>query len=252
LNPSSKGKPVNEQLIKLRFTIDRLTLRERILLVVGLSGMILCIWFYLLYTPQQRALETARTDIGSERTQIATIEQKRQIIQTLSTDNTVQKLMAKFERLKAEMKKFDFKSSQHANRYISEKELAKLLYSILDKTDSVSIEHFGNVDYIQPQLAETISPDALKKAVAETVVEQQTEPSAEAPPVERVQYQLILKGNYFSILAYLEHLEQLKWELYWDKLDYKVTKHPEATAKIQFYTLKPQNDLALPHEESAP
>lgn len=48
---------------------------------------------------------------------------------------------------------------------------------------------------------------------------------------------LQLKGRYFEIVNYLQALEQLPWHFYWEKLDYKVDKYPEADVTLRIYTL---------------
>jgi len=49
--------------------------------------------------------------------------------------------------------------------------------------------------------------------------------------------QLQFKGDYFNTLAYLDRLEKLPWELYWDSLEYRVDAYPEATITVKFYLL---------------
>lgn len=45
------------------------------------------------------------------------------------------------------------------------------------------------------------------------------------------------RANYFDTIAYLNRLEKLPWHLYWDSLEYKVIKFPEANVVIQVYVL---------------
>src|SRR6185437_2174304 len=46
-----------------------------------------------------------------------------------------------------------------------------------------------------------------------------------------------VRGDFFTIAVYLNRLEKLSWHLYWDSLEYKVIKYPEADAILQFYVL---------------
>lgn len=45
------------------------------------------------------------------------------------------------------------------------------------------------------------------------------------------------KGDYFSTINYLKAIEELKWRLFWDKLEYKVVQYPIAEITIQVHTL---------------
>ncbi|MCK4609120.1 MAG: hypothetical protein KAT71_06540 [Gammaproteobacteria bacterium] len=45
------------------------------------------------------------------------------------------------------------------------------------------------------------------------------------------------RGSFFAVLRYLEDLEDLPWQLFWDKLEYQVTKYPVAEVTLQVHTL---------------
>jgi MSHA biogenesis protein MshJ len=238
---------VKESLIKLRFKIDRLSARDRIILLGLVIFFILVIWLFLFYFPQQSSIEKMKLAIVDEQNQTVMLRNRQQIIQNFTKDTTISLLLARFEKLKHELKKFEFEQSQYMHRYIGEQELAKLLYSMLEKTGGVTIENFATIDYTEGQPAETIGPTGIVGGAppsAAVPAEPPPPPNpAQALPVERVQYRLVLNGDYFSIMKYLRQLEQLKWELYWDKLVYKVKTYPQGRVDIQFYTLKPSSEL---------
>lgn len=56
-------------------------------------------------------------------------------------------------------------------------------------------------------------------------------------------FDIELRGDYFSTLAYMQKLEALPWRLYWDTLDYQVVNYPQATIKIQLHILSNQEKL---------
>lgn len=48
---------------------------------------------------------------------------------------------------------------------------------------------------------------------------------------------LIVEGRYFAIQAYLQHLQSLPWQFYWQTFDYQVAEYPTARLQIELYTL---------------
>jgi MSHA biogenesis protein MshJ len=44
-------------------------------------------------------------------------------------------------------------------------------------------------------------------------------------------------GDYFSTLEYMRKLEKLPWGFFWDKVEFKVKKYPQAKASIRLFTL---------------
>jgi MSHA biogenesis protein MshJ len=52
--------------------------------------------------------------------------------------------------------------------------------------------------------------------------------------------QLKFRGDYFTTIKYLLAIENLKWLLFWDKLDYNVTRYPNADVTLEIHTLSDQ------------
>ncbi|PKG97777.1 type II secretion system protein GspM [Paraglaciecola sp. MB-3u-78] len=48
---------------------------------------------------------------------------------------------------------------------------------------------------------------------------------------------LVFQGNYFDIQRYLEKLESLPWQFYWERFDYLVGDYPTASVELEIYTL---------------
>ncbi|GGI85126.1 hypothetical protein [Legionella impletisoli] len=250
---------MKNQLIKWQFMIDRMPMQKRAILVGTTFVVVLAIWVLGFYLPQKYKLQRIQKETVEQITQATELNTKRQVIENLAKDDTVAKLMNKYERLKEEMRKLDTRISQYEHRFIGEKELAQLLYSMLEQTNEVSILDFSNVDYLKDKPEQTLETKTkvTSAATPETKSEQKDkekqkkEKSQEAPPSlattenliqlpsTRTQYKLVLKGQYFPILNYLKRVEALPWQLYWDKMDYQVETYPEAIATIEFYTLMP-------------
>ncbi len=82
------------------------------------------------------------------------------------------------------------------------------------------------------QSMDTLNTDGEKGKIAGKMEEyvQQT-------LVYRHPLQLKLKGSYFQIMDYLKALEQSGYKFYWEQLDYKVEKYPQAEVMIMLSTL---------------
>ena len=241
---------MKESLIKLRYKIDKLTMRERMIILTTVILFLLVFWFLLVYSSQKSGMFLMEINTNREKADAALFIQKRKGIEDLATDNTVAKLVAKYDALKVEMAQLDKKIQRYDQRFISENELAKLLYSMLEKTEGVRIDGFSNTAYTQGKGTETIEepaaassePKSTTTAVTHIVATSVAGIQQPELPTERMQYKLTLHGDYFSIMAYLRRLEHLQWQLYWDKLDYVVGVYPQATAVVEFYTLRPVSD----------
>ncbi len=58
-------------------------------------------------------------------------------------------------------------------------------------------------------------------------------------------HEIIIKflGDYFSTMDYLQAIEKLKWKIFWDKIEYKVTKYPMAEITLHIHTLNTTDEI---------
>lgn len=52
-----------------------------------------------------------------------------------------------------------------------------------------------------------------------------------------------LLGDYFSVLQFIELIEQMPNKLYWKKMEYKVEQYPNASVQLELYTLSINKDF---------
>lgn len=244
---------LKQNLMKLQFQIDHLALRERAAILGTILFALFIIWFFFIYKPQKNALTETRAAITMTDAQTITFINKKIMIERLAQDHTVPQLMEKLEGLRAEMKALKQKMTRYEQRYINEREISKVLYAMLKVSKGVTILNFSDASYdfnaapnainhddvinhTVTHLPNEPSPTAIAKSMALVPSAQLNSPNA---PIERTEYALTLQGDYFSIMHYLERLEQLDWQLYWAKMEYTVENYPTARAILWFYTLKP-------------
>lgn len=221
---------MKEQLIKLRFILDRLSLRERVMILVTSLLLILVLWMFLIFLPQKNRIEEIKLVAAEEKKQTAFFAEKGKIIEQLARDKTLLGLIRTYQDIQKEIQQVEQQITRFKHRYISSRDLSRLLYSILEETQGVSIEDFSNAP-IQKR-GEDAALAKPQPSVSSAVSTQSALPSAltnfSGLSGERTQYILTLKGDYFSIMNYLKRLEQSPWQLYWDKLNYKVEAYPQA------------------------
>ena len=215
--------------IKLR--IEQLSERDRVSALVIALSVLFGLWFLAIYHPQKNSIGAINQQIQEVEIQTSVIRQKQSAIQTLLGSADTEKLILLLKELTSEMSDIDNKFSRYRQRYISSRDLGKLLHDMLDQTFGVTIVDFATVVQINPPQTQPITPKT-PPAQATTV--------KVSPTLENIYYRLVLRGQYFSIMNYLKRLEGLGWGLYWDKFDYSVKNYPDGIAVIEFYTIKPK------------
>lgn len=230
-----------EQYTQLRFKLDRLNERERKLALLVTIACLIFIWYIISYLPQTNAINNIHAAISAEIAEKTKLHDKRSTLEMLVKDSSVNKLIAKYKQLQANMEALEKNIRLYQARFIDDAQLNNLLFSILQQTPGVSITEFGNIS-VPPVTTVPNSPqpsNAPTTPPAPQVNSTITPNLAEEHNAEHIVYKLALQGSFFAIKNYLTLLEQSGWQLYWDKFDYVVKHYPEATATIEFYTLKP-------------
>lgn len=220
-------------LIKLAFILENYALRERIEILATSIALLLAVWYFLVYQPEMAWIAEKNQQIAKLKMEVAEAIKKRQVILTLASSESIKKLEEDYKNLQYQMSKLDKKKASYQLQYISKKEITEVLYAMLNNVEGVSIDKLTS---IRPEITQPLTSTASKLPAKE-------EKKLPPPPLvtevkdEQNHYLLQLRGNYFNIMFYLRSLEQLKWQLYWDKLNYTVTIYPEALVNIEFYTL---------------
>lgn len=219
------------QFYKLQLNINRLTERDRVLLLVISVVALLSIWYLVFFNAQLHELHNKKQKVQNIQIESAKFTQKTIAIKNLINNPDAALLLAQYKTLTKEITKLHQDVNSYNQRYISSRDLAKLMHDMLKQNPGVVIDDFSTVVTPVVSLAEPISGTS--------------QPSAALPipksilSLEPIHYRLVMRGSYFSIMNYLKRLEKLPWHLYWDKFDYTVTKYPEALAIMEFYTMKP-------------
>ncbi|KTD53640.1 hypothetical protein Lsan_4050 [Legionella santicrucis] len=219
-----------KQLYLLKQKIDHLSERDRVLLLLIIVVVLFFLWFFAIVKPIINSRNEKEQKVQKVLDQITIVTQKKKIIEILINNPGTVNTIMHFKELTTEISTLDKEISHYNKRYISERDLAKLLHDMLKQTMGVTIENFGTVIPIPaPPQTSTTTP---KSPSVKTSV---------PPTLQTNHYRLIMRGTYFPVIKYLQRLEQLPWRLYWDKFDYTVTKYPEGLITVDFYTLKPKS-----------
>lgn len=212
--------------------------RDRIVAVSGVLLGVLLFWFVEFYLP----VSTLRSQVAMQSEEIeksiTDLKAKKAVIDSVLQNPDTAGLLVRYQELNSKIADLSPKLMQFNEHYISEKDLTKLLHDLLKQTPGLTIEAFSTI----PQNAHSGPQSQPEAKTTQNALPQATKPAGNVPLIMSTQYRLIIRGTYFSVMTYLQHIEKLPWNIYWDKLDYQVKSYPTATATIEFYTLKPESE----------
>jgi MSHA biogenesis protein MshJ len=187
---------------------DRLTLRERLFIVVALIALLVAGFNTMLFgrldlrrTQLSQQLDGLQKGGGSGAAAAAAYEQAATLEQHLATVN------AQLSSASAGM--------------IAPQRMAEVIHDVLSRQHGVTLLSLRNLDAIKVPL------DAAGESAAVA--------GAPRPYVHTVE--IVLEGRYLDVLAYLQALEALPWRFYWRRLELTTTHYPLNRVRVELGTV---------------
>jgi MSHA biogenesis protein MshJ len=244
----------NTNLIKIQFKVDHATFSQRVAVLLGLLLVIIAPWYFLAYTPQSNEAMQVQQQINELKDQTIALENKYKMVLALVESHQMDKVLIQYDVLKKEMEVLNQQIQHYHHRFISDKDLAQLLHSMLVEMKNIHIKSFITVIKEPPKEMSSANKEEVEKATSAAKVPAkaapQTTKTAPLPLPNIKRYSLTLSGDYFSILQFLKRIEDLKWQLFWTQLNYHVDQYPQATATVDFYTLMPMTEPTTTSKEA--
>lgn len=192
--------------------IDKIALREKLLLLFLSFAVIFGLWYFALMMPLERQETTIINQQKVIEGQIKTLQSR--INKAKSGAISLKPAQVQF---KAKLAALDNKIDKFSNYFVGEKEISDALQFALVH-ENLKLEKLTNLPTQQLWKIRNSKTGIYEQVVSSGMV-------------------LNFVGNYFGTMKYLQHIESLKWPIFWDKLSYKVTKYPEAKVVLRVHML---------------
>jgi len=223
--------------------LDALAVRERALLFLGGVVLICLAWQSLLMDPlsvrtrlaQQQLTETTQSMQALEQTGAAAVGDP-----LVAAAGRNQALIGRQAQLDGELKTL-------AQGYVSPERVAELLQQILAGQHGLKLIRLANLPVESLSRAETNDADpaaaggssghaaAVGTRTGSAGAGGGAEPPAAIPASDRGPYlhpvEIVVEGDYASIVAYLHALEDLPWRIHWQQLE--LSPGPDAVNHVR-------------------
>lgn len=197
--------------------IDALSLRERAMLMIGAFMVLFLFWdaFLMSEIEARRKVVTAQIEAAQGR-----IEQLNEAIATASRQAARDPNVALEEALletRQRIEQLDARLAEQSSQIVPPREMAKVLEEILERQ--------GRLRLLS---AESLAPTPLfENAASETL------PGS----VYRHGLAFEVEGRYLDVLDYLQELESLDWQFFWEAVELESEDYPANRVRIRIYTL---------------
>lgn len=211
--------------------IDGRTRRERLLLAAAVVVIVALLWDVALRAPlaERHAAAAQRVErLGADITGLeASTRQLRDELDAVTGGGG-----RTLDDLRARLARVDDRLAERTRRVISPAQMVTVLREVLAAEPRLKLVALRNAG-AEPVIAEDRPVASGGGADVE---------AGEVPRVYRHRVELVVHGEYFALLGYLQRLEGLRWEFQWDGLRIETQDYPTARATVSLSTLSLAED----------
>jgi len=225
---------VNSKLHALAEKVNALTLRERAIVLVGVLVAAFMLWDNLLWQPMNTVQQQLQTQMDESKSKVDLLTIQLGGITGRAAIDPNADLKKQLERTKQTLLQVQKKVEAATADLIAPQEMAQLLESLLQQQSGlrlVGLQTLGPVPLLMP--ADDSSPNVSSATAMRNNV------ATKEDGINLYQHSFILEfeGGYFSVLRYLQLLESLDSNFYWDAVQYEVKEYPSARIRLHLHTL---------------
>lgn len=206
---------------------NALSLRERVMIALGVVVAIVILWLYLVSDPLRAANDESQRRIDRLQTQITALTQQQAELLRQKGEDPNAELHERLAKLEAALEEVETDLRRRFRGLIDPHQMAQVLEDLLinnERLQLVSVKSLGSEAVINAQ-----APGADKAT--------STDKGDEQVAVYRHGVEIAFRGSYLATLDYLQSLQSLPWDFYWEGVQLQVEDYPNAEVTITVYTL---------------
>jgi MSHA biogenesis protein MshJ len=218
---------MKERIVKVRETIDRLSLRERLFLFAAGLVVLGGVWEAALAGPLDARKVQANQKMEALKTRLQTLDVALNSTATGMTEG----MPAELEQLTALRNRVatgDQEVRLFTSDLVDPKQMRLVLEELLRRQSGLKLVSATNLP-AKPLVEGNAEPSAAKDDGAK--------PGSKEPQLYRHTLVLTLEGSYLDCLAYLQAVERLPWHLYWSRIEFKEDGYPQNAIMLELRTL---------------
>jgi MSHA biogenesis protein MshJ len=199
---------------KLQERFQRLTSREKIIVIAALLAGCWSGWDHFFYQPVMLKQQALKQQLTSLNTQIASQQQTELLLENSGNVDPNSGNQNKLVELKAQYSRLQEQIILGNKKFVPPSLMAKALSDMLKQNQKLTL----------------IKLESLPVTTLLAVKQQHL-------PIYKHGLAITFSGNYADTVNYLKALEALPWAIVWDSIDYQVKDYPMAVCTIRVVTL---------------
>lgn len=207
----------SEKLRQISERVDMMTLRERVFVFAAALVVGLALVQSLLIDPEQLRKQHARDRLQVADSALAQIEQQRQLLDGQKGRDPDQAARDALAAQEARLAELNAELAMRTRSLVPPERMQQMLKNVVQEQGGVRVVSF-----------KTLGPQPVSVTGA----------AEGAPPgFYRHGFEVTVSGGYSELVAYLERLEALPWNLNWVEATLDAAARPDLTLTLTVHTL---------------
>lgn len=194
--------------------LDALTLRERVIVFGAGVALLYVFWHTVLIDPVTARAKAAEQRLTETRRQMALIDQ----VGTATTQDPAIAAALRNRALQQRLTALDAQLQSAAQGYVAPERMIEMLRELLAEQHGLTLVSLANMP------VESLSPPVG------------TKPGAPIPADNRGPFlhpvEMVVQGDYASVVAYLRALESMPWRISWQQVELTAGEYPQNRVRI--------------------
>ena len=207
---------------KLSARFEQLSPRKQLMILLCAMTLVAFVSYFLLLEPQWQNNQKIAKNLQSSQQELTLLsKQSEELSEALRQDPNLS-IKRRISDIKQQIKTVDQQLERQTASLVSASNMPLMLEQVL-----------ANSSHLKVLSLQSLEPHAISlPAGADKSATEQ-----DIPALYRHGVKLVIEGGYADVQSYLEKLEALSWQFYWQRFDYQVNDYPLATVELEIYTL---------------
>ena len=221
---------------KLQLLIDRfgaLSTRERMFVLIAVFAVSYQIADLVVLDRQYQRIETLNRDIAHDNAAIVGVNTDMNMLAAQAERDPNRALREQLAAARSHNAVLQQRLTSVAEKLISPQAMARFIEKLLVQESELTMLSLKTLK------TEPLLPARKQEGSAEPV---QKSVSTPAVTLHKHGFEITFSGGYLPTLRYLQALEALPWEFFWDSVNYEVIDYPNSIVRLRLHTLSLSED----------
>jgi len=196
--------------------IDDASLRERLLIFLAAVGVLLLLAQFTLFDPLEQASRARREAIRGYQQELAGLQKQLERVLAERDSGAEKRAREKVEALRRELAELGRRLTEEQRAFTPPERMREVLERMLEPHPNVSLAELKTL------AAQPLTPG---------------DPKSQRPEAYRHGVEIVLRGRYPDLHAYLAALESLPSRVYWGRVELQAPDYPVHTLRATVYTI---------------